>query len=192
MPENASKIADRLAAVASGARSPESTALSLVLDLSSDDAYRLALVLVLERVGAYQRAKALRVEQAAQATRKAAHEAYLASPEVVAARRRIDEEHMDRMDAVQDRFWKDMSTSIERFQAEIKMEWTTELLASRFALPDGTQTTWGAATVEQHEARRGMFAANVLANAEGAIRHDQAIAALRESGASTLAEMMAG
>jgi hypothetical protein len=73
---------------------------------------------------------------------------------------------------------------------DLRMEWTEELLSSAFALPDGTLTTWGAATVADHEARRDMFTANAQANVEGAARHDAAIRELQDAGVSTLNELV--
>lgn len=72
------------------------------------------------------------------------------------------------------------------YREQCRMEWTAELLASTFALGDGTQIAWGDATIEHHQQRVDMFMANATANIEGAARHEEAIAALSASGAIRL------
>lgn len=39
---------------------------------------------------------------------------------------------------------------INDFKAEVRAEWTAELMARTFTLPDGERTTWAEATAEQH------------------------------------------
>jgi hypothetical protein len=75
---------------------------------------------------------------------------------------------------------------LREYTTRLRMEWTSELLASEITLPDGTVTTWGDATVEEHEQRRQMFMKMAATNVEGAARHEQAIRALREGGATNL------
>lgn len=77
---------------------------------------------------------------------------------------------------------------IDDYTDQVKLEWTEELLASRFSLPDGTSVEWGDATLDQHVTRYEMFSRNMVTNMEGAARHKQAIDALRETGAATLRE----
>jgi hypothetical protein len=86
-------------------------------------------------------------------------------------------------------FWQHMNQITEQFAAELKAEWTAELLSSEFALADGTTVTWGDATVEQHEQRVELFTRNAVANAEGAARHKLAIEALKQSGSPTLNDL---
>lgn len=83
-----------------------------------------------------------------------------------------------------------IAASIKRFEDELRIEWTAELLASDFAMADGTRITWGDATVEQHQERAAMFQRNAVANAEGAARHLKAVEALESAGAQTLGEMV--
>ena len=61
------------------------------------------------------------------------------------------------------------------YVSNLKIEWTTELLHSRFGLRDGTLVTWGQATIGQHQERHKMFSDNAIANIEGAARHQVAI-----------------
>lgn len=80
--------------------------------------------------------------------------------------------------------------ALDRYTEEMRIQWTAELLDTSFALRDGTETTWGDATIEQHEARRQMFLDNAHANMEGAARHEIAVRELREAGVTTLREMV--
>lgn len=80
---------------------------------------------------------------------------------------------------------------VDDYKDQLRIEWTAQLLASEIAMPDGTLTTWGAATIEQHEARAAMFEANAVANAEGAARHLKAIDELRAAGVGCLRDLVA-
>lgn len=82
-----------------------------------------------------------------------------------------------------------VSTAVDEYADALRIEWTNELLATEIALPDGTRTTWGAATVEQHTERAQMFERMAQGNLEGAARHRKAIDELRSSGASSLSAM---
>lgn len=73
---------------------------------------------------------------------------------------------------------------------KIIVEWTFELLETEIAMPDGTRTTWGNATLDQHEIRRTMLADSAMANMEAAARHANAIEQLKSSGASNLAALV--
>lgn len=75
---------------------------------------------------------------------------------------------------------------IESYTAALRMDWTRELLSTSFGLADGTVTTWGEATLAQHEERAAMFTRQAQTGIEGAARHHKAIEALRESGSVTL------
>lgn len=79
---------------------------------------------------------------------------------------------------------------LDEYRESLHIEWTAELLDTEFALGDGTRVTWGEATAEQHRSRAELFANNAAANLEGAARHQKAVAALLESGASTLRDLV--
>lgn len=79
---------------------------------------------------------------------------------------------------------------IDEYAEALKIEWTADLLASEFALPDGSRTTWGDASIAQHRARVEMFTSNAQANIEGAARHEKAIAELEAAGTPTLADLV--
>lgn len=71
------------------------------------------------------------------------------------------------------------------------VEWTTELLGAAFRLADGTITTWGEATEEQHLERVKMFERQAVTGVMGASRHLQAVEEIRAHGARNLAEAVA-
>lgn len=93
------------------------------------------------------------------------------------------------------RLWREANAKIDealrRYASELKVRWTSELLASEFALGDGTNVTWGGATVEQHESRMRMHKSNAIAGVEGYARHAAAIQELRAKDARTLNEALA-
>lgn len=80
--------------------------------------------------------------------------------------------------------------ALDRYAEDLRVQWTSELLDSTFALRSGAVVTWGDATVEQHVERMDIFLKNAHANMEGAARHEIAIRELRESGAPSLREMV--
>jgi hypothetical protein len=89
-----------------------------------------------------------------------------------------------------DELGRAIGENVAKFTAELRIEWTAELLGSDFALADGTRVTWGEATVEQHEERAAMFQRNAVANAEGAARHLHALEALKFAGRETLNDLV--
>lgn len=84
-----------------------------------------------------------------------------------------------------------VATAIDQFRTATQTRWTQQLLATTFPRGDGTVVTWGEATVDDHEARRQMFAKNAVYNLEGAARHEQAIQDLRAADAETLGDLVA-
>ena len=90
----------------------------------------------------------------------------------------------ERRDAAQKRsvaFRDKINGIVSDYVEELKVEWTAELLASVFALSDGSLVTWGEATVDQHRERVEMFTMNAQANMEGAARHLKAIEHIEQS-----------
>lgn len=90
-----------------------------------------------------------------------------------------------------DQLAEDLRDITAKYAAELRMEWTAELLATEFALGDGRRVTWGSATLAEHEQRAAMLEQNAVANAEAAARHRSAIQALGLAGAPNLAELVA-
>ena len=148
-------------------------------DLPREELYYMACQWAVSEVKATRRARTQAAEKAAAAPRE--------TPE---QRRQERQEREERRE--QD--WHERSGMFYRLMKDLAdnlhMEWTEELLASGFALPDGQVVTWGDATVAQHTQRAAMFQANVQANVEGAARHIHAITVLSEAGASCLRELV--
>ena len=78
---------------------------------------------------------------------------------------------------------------VEEIKKEAIIEWTDKLLSQPIRMPDGTRTTWGEATVEQHRQRLEMFEKNAIANTEGAVRHALALEKLHVAGVTCLNEI---
>jgi hypothetical protein len=78
----------------------------------------------------------------------------------------------------------------EAVKAELRVAWTAELLSAGIAMPDGTRTTWGDATLEQHRARHDMLAHSAQTNMENAARHALAMDLLEKTGSTNLNEVM--
>jgi hypothetical protein len=64
-------------------------------------------------------------------------------------------------------------------------------LGIRFALGDGTMTTWGKATVADHRQRIEMLAKNAAGVVETAARHEAAVAMISEADVTCLDELAA-
>lgn len=85
-----------------------------------------------------------------------------------------------------------VNSEVARHQLELNSEWTPALRSQEIGLPDGTRTTWGAATAEQHEARARMFTEYATAHIEGAARHLKAAEELRAHRAACLDALLDG
>ena len=70
----------------------------------------------------------------------------------------------------------------------VRLEVTEELLRSEFGLGDGTRTTWGEATIAQHQQRADLLVKGAAGTLETASRHREAIRMIRERGATCLRE----
>jgi hypothetical protein len=101
-------------------------------------------------------------------------------------RRRWEEEDRES----DERFRAELRAIQQRYAAELRMEWTEELLSSGFALPNGEVVTWGEATVAEHRQRAAMFEANAEGNLRGAARHRHAVETLESAGVSCLQELV--
>lgn len=81
---------------------------------------------------------------------------------------------------------KSVGPILVQLREDLRLEWTDDLLTSRFTLRDGSSVTWGEATVAQHKDRVDIFMDNVAANMDGAARHNKAIAAIEAAGVACL------
>jgi hypothetical protein len=86
------------------------------------------------------------------------------------------------------KLWGDIHQAMADYESSIKVKWAEELLDTGFALPDGTLTTWGDATVEQHNSRIRMLNDQARASTENAARHLKAVNTIGEAGAANLRE----
>lgn len=78
---------------------------------------------------------------------------------------------------------------IAQVSEEVRLETTRELLSTVFALGDGTEVTWGTATIEQHKQRIEMLTKNAAGIVETASRHTAAVRMIEEAGATCLADL---
>lgn len=102
-----------------------------------------------------------------------------------------DEGYWERRAEDDQRFYESMRQALAKYETSLRMQWTEELLASTFAMPDGTLVSWGAATVAQHTERRDMLVTNAAGNLQAAARHEAALTKLRETSAACLADAVA-
>lgn len=155
------------------------------------DVYRaLATAAIVDSIRGRRRARARELEREAQARRVAEIEARENSPERIAQRAQYRAE----LDAItlraQERLQSRMTEIMSEFESSLRMTWTQELLDSEFVLSDGTTTTWGDATAEQHRDRVTQFTDSAAASIEAAGRHQAAIKTIADSGVSTLREAL--
>lgn len=78
---------------------------------------------------------------------------------------------------------------MDSYKAELRAEWTAELLAEQFAMPDGTKVAWGEASIEQHQVRVALFLSQAHTGMEGAARHQKAIDELTARGVAKLNDL---
>lgn len=79
--------------------------------------------------------------------------------------------------------------AIDKYAADLKMTWTTELLATSFAVDtSGRTVTWGSASITDHERRIAMLTAQATTTIETAARHRAAVNDIVTTGSATLAE----
>lgn len=82
-----------------------------------------------------------------------------------------------------------MQQVIEIVATETELRVTKELLGSQFALGDGRITTWGKATIAEHQQRILLLKKNATANVEAAARHKAAIKLLKKNKIRSLSQL---
>lgn len=104
---------------------------------------------------------------------------------------RKQREWQDNRESNRDKIAGHVSSFLDSVAANLKMEWTAELLNAEFS-PNhsGGRTTWGEASREQHERRIELLTANVHNNAELIARHRCAIDTIDQTGAENLNDAM--
>jgi hypothetical protein len=78
---------------------------------------------------------------------------------------------------------------VEENAAHVRLETTRELLETSFALGDGAETTWGEATVDQHQQRIDLLVKGASGTIETASRHAAAINMIQAAGVGHLNEV---
>lgn len=160
--------------------------------LTDEDCRRWAIHEIASDVRAQWRGKTRAAEEAAERqAREAALEVRRASPEHKARQRQMADEHEAAMAEIDRKFREGMQSALDQFRRHVIIEWTEELLDSGFALPDGTSTTWGDATAEQHQARADAMMRHATGEMASASRHLKAIDELKSNGAKCLRELVA-
>lgn len=72
---------------------------------------------------------------------------------------------------------------------EMVVQWTADLLASTFALSDGTRVTWADATQQQHRDRIEMLVKQAAGTVETAALHEKALKEIAQAGVKRLGEL---
>lgn len=200
-------VIKRAHAIARSLDDAERAALETIRSTPARIVREIATAWVAEAVRARVRVDVLEKERAARRAEQekldAENDAWLKSPEGQKFHyprahpnwsERAEKAAAERAEADAKRFQEARRRLMDEYETalkkEFRTEWEAELLACEFALPDGTVTTWGEASLEQHEIRREMFKKNAAANMEGAARHAQAVEALQSSGAPNLFAML--
>jgi hypothetical protein len=171
--------ANEMIAAAQKDRSPARYLTKWVATMAREDVETLAVAYLLAQVKTRQRGVVRTVEK--EAVREVTRTA-----EMQATLDRMSRERQEKHDRVMAEISADIQGAIEKFKDSVIMEWTEELLASKFARGDGTSVTWGEATREDHQHRASMHLSNARAGMEGAARHQAALALLDQTGAVTL------
>ena len=130
-------------------------------------------------------------ERAAERAAAAKREKWLSSPEYAAQKEQFERECREAEQALRSKLFSDLSGYVETFRQSVIVEYTAELLATHFGLPDGRRVTWGEATVAEHQARAEMFRRNSIENLAGCLRHEQAIKDLEVADCANLIELLA-
>ncbi len=175
-----------MASIYEWARSDEPSDIAaerFVAGLDDDQRQGLLLRFVKDEIASIRRDDALRAERRAQRNPNAARESR-ERKEWLAARAA---ERIARGYGAD--VWGGLAMAMDGLREAVRLEVTSELLATSFALPDGRLVTWGTAIVSDHEARRDALLGHALATAETGLRHQRAIEMLLESGAQTLGDL---
>lgn len=164
---------------------------AMTLVLSSGVVLRdLAHAYVHDAIAAARRDLALQREREAQAEREREWIERQQTPEAIEERRRSEEAYQQRLREIDERMWAEVRRTTERYAADLRMQWTQELLETGFALGDGRIVTWAAATVGDHQQRIDMLQRNAVGNLEAAARHQAAVAEIEAAGVPTLGDLV--
>jgi hypothetical protein len=82
-----------------------------------------------------------------------------------------------------------VDAAVEEAETYTRLQVTAELLATTFSLGDGTYTSWGDATVADHQKRIALLTRNAAGNIDTASLHRAAIEMIEESGEMRLRDV---
>lgn len=166
-----------------GSKSKRSVlAKALVREMPEGERQKILTGFLVEAAADLRRNRALATERAATVPARASSTREKESREYKAELMRVELECRAGLFA-------SISSAVDEFKSRLRLTWTKELLATSFSLPDGQEVTWGEASVEQHQQRVEMFAAQAALNIEGAARHRKAIEAISLLAAKCLNEI---
>ena len=104
-------------------------------------------------------------------------------------RRSVVDLPRDEAARIESDFWTSVTKAVDRYTEAVRAEITAELLATSFALDDGTTVTWGDATALQHRSASMELQMNAAERLQQAARHEAAIEMLKDSGSPCLNQM---
>lgn len=169
----------------------DAIARTLVASLPEQEIRLFAEAYVRDEVDQWRRHEARRVEEAAECEEATVRTQILSQAELEWRRQRAVEraEREERRLESDARLYRKLAELVKEHDDQIRLEVTTELLNSVFALGDGTRVTWGDATVEQHQQRIDLLTGMAAGTLETAARHHAAISMLEEAGATCLKQL---
>lgn len=94
-----------------------------------------------------------------------------------------------RWDGIMQQIQDDIHDKATALADQMVAEWTADLLASTFALPDGKRVTWGEATADQHRIRVNMLVKQAAGTTETAALHQKALQEMGQARVSRLADL---
>lgn len=82
--------------------------------------------------------------------------------------------------------WVMLTRAMEDYRDRVRLDLTIELLGSQFALGDGRTTTWGRASIEDHEQRIAVLMQGIEGSGRTIVLHEKAIELLEARSAACL------
>jgi len=162
-------------------RSSDVIAKMIVDELAKDDLKKLATRQVELIVEHHQRRLVRKAEMAASISSTST------TREDLRAIARAEEDA--RIEALREELAPQIRAAVSRYREAIVMQWTQELLDSRFALGDGRRPTWGEATTEEHECRIQLLLRSTHGGLMAIARHEAALSVMRKAGVRCLNEV---
>jgi len=111
------------------------------------------------------------------------------SPEAAARAAAVERDAKARWDSLMTQIQDDIHDKATSLAGEMVVEWTRDLLASTFALPDGSRVSWGDATAADHRVRVDMLVKQASGTVETAALHQKALQELGAAGVQRLSDL---